>query len=412
MPDEDSHDKFHTFDREPNTGFAPSSDTTEHADLQHRIEADSEDDKPVTQSAQAPEPVAQSTPVAPNSEPLATPAAVSELPNAGPGMMVLQWLTYAFWGWTVLSLSGLILLVVNQLISKMNGDSGGSSEYWFGGGIAYLLAAVLVLFVIALICDVFYSRAEKRHARGTGTNVIMIIHAVIFALFGIGALIMSVFGIVSLLIGDSSDTSGVTSTVISGAIIAGLYGMTLLRTLRPRWIKGVARMYWLGMTVAIIIAVTLGVMGPAATARLQRQDAAIEQGLPGIAEAINDYASENSKLPASLRDVESTISNSGYDDDAKELLAKNLVRYTPGERITGSDTVDMFINGSNRSQLGGTVATAYTYELCVTYKTSDEYDSYDSNPYVPEGQKYPTSVETYGHKAGEVCYDLQTADTY
>ncbi|MBC7512088.1 hypothetical protein H7142_00290 [Candidatus Saccharibacteria bacterium] len=412
MPDENTPEKFHTFDQEPPTGPEDQTDTTEHADINHRLEADFEDESPLTkpeiteQQSSAIEPTpAVVSPV----QSAVQPVAAAELPPAGPGMMVLQWLTYAFWGWTVLSLSGLILLVVNQLMTKMDG-SGESGGYWFGGGIAYLLAAVLVLFVIALICDVFYSRAEKKHSRGSGTNVIMIIHAVIFALFGIGALIMSVFGIVSLLIGDSTDTSSVLSTVISGAIIAVLYGMTLLRTLQPRWIKAVAPMYWLGMTIAIVIAVTLGVVGPAANARLQRQDSVVEQGLPGVADAINDYVSKNAALPTTL----GAVTVPSYDEETKQLLRENLVKYTPGESIATSDVSDMFTINKNDDQFGrgGTVATAFVYKLCVTYKTNDDYDSYRSKPYIQEGQKYPTSLETYGHEAGDVCYELQTEDTY
>ncbi|MES2876244.1 MAG: DUF2304 domain-containing protein [Patescibacteria group bacterium] len=419
MSDEDANNRFNSFDREPPTSSTPQPDTTEHADLNHRLEADSSDEQPTTtqfgHASAQPTPAATpaieqpaAVPVTPVASAPVAPVAASELPHAGPGLMVLQWLTYAFWGWTVLSLSGLVLLVVNQLMTKIGSD-GASMGYWFGGGIAYLLAAVLVLFVIALICDIFYSRAEKKHARSSGTNVIMIIHAVIFALFGIGALIMSVFGVVSLMIADTTDAASTISTIISGAIIFVLYGLTLLRTLRPSFVKGVVPMYWGAMTLAIIVSVILGVVGPAATARLQSQDLAVEQGLPGVARAINDYTDENSKLPATLSDLDSSLSDSGYNEEANELIEKDSVRYTPGERIVGTEqNVAMFSPGS---QLGGTVATAYGYTLCVTYKAADDSGVYNSSPYTPEGQKYPTSIETYGHRAGEVCYDLQTADT-
>lgn len=398
MPDDDANANLHSIDREPATGEASSRDTTEHADLSHRLAADSADERPVVTDI----PVADRPDT---SQPAATPASavIEDLPHPGPGMMVLQWLVYALWGWTVLALSGLVILVVNQLLAK--NDNGVS--YWYGDGISYLLAAVIVLFIISLACDLFYARAERKHARTTGTNVIMIIHAVLFALFGIGALISSVFGGVRLLIGDTADTSGAVASILSGGIIFVLYGLTLLRTLRPRWIKGVVTVYWLLMATALVAGVVLGVMGPAAQARLRAQDAVIENALPSLAESINVHANETGTLPRGLNEL-TNLDQYGDGSDVKRLIDENLVQYKPGEKLPLATAQGMGTIKPGVDWQDGTVATIYHYQLCVDYKTaygtSDSSSSYRQN----KGQPYDTHISTYGHRAGNTCYDVQT----
>lgn len=318
-----------------------------------------------------------------------------ELPKPGPGLMVLQWLTYAFWGWTVLSLSGLILIVVAGLLNQHASD-------WIGG-IAYLLAAVIVLFVISLVTDVFYAKAEKRHARTSGTSVIMIIHAVLFALFAIGSLIAAVFGLVSLLISDTSGSTGPLTGIISGSIIAVIYGLTLLRTLRPRWIKSVVPMYWALMSLAVIVTVALAVIGPVAQAKLQNEDRVVEQGTPDIARAVNSYANRQAKLPRSLNDLTSVSA------DAKTLIDENNVTYTPGNKIESNAKKT---NVPTSTLMLQTPTPVFHYKLCVNYKAKDDTSS-DYASYRPDSsQLYPTTVSTYGHPAGHVCYDLQTDYIY
>lgn len=416
MPDEDTSATVNSFDREPSSGSAPAhqqADVSEHADLKHRLEAHPEHTQhgftnPVRQPA-------ESTVVPEPTQPLTSqPISSADLPHPGPGLLVLQWLTYALWGWTVLALSGLIILVVNQLLSSDDGYS----YFWSNSGIAYLLAAVIVLYVIALSCDVFYARAERKHARSNGTNVIMIIHAVLFALFGIGALISSVFGAVRLMIGDttnSTDTTGAVAGIISGAVIFIVYGLTLLRTLRPRWIKGVATTYWVAMTLLIIGFTIAGVVGPAAQARLKAEDEVIANALPGLAESINEQTTNTGSLPKSLDDV--IISdNYGRKDEIRKLIDEDLVKYTPGEKIGMTNDPNDFPESIGKSDFQITTAKPiYHYELCVEYKTSSGYgsDSYDSRYRDVNGQnKYDTSVSTYDHGKGETCYDVQTAYSY
>lgn len=374
----------------PDTNNVTVSDTTEHADLHHRIEADTHEVK--SGSSSTVNPVRDSSQI------------VSEsLPTASPGLMVLQWLVYAFWGWTMLALAGLILLV---LTTMFNQDTSSGSYSYMGGGVAYLLAAVIVLFIISLVTDIFYSRAERKHSRKGGTSVIMIIHAVLFALCAIGSLIAAVFGGVQLLIGSASETAGPLSAMIGWSVIALLYGATLLRVLRPKWLKGVVVMYWTVMTLASVTAVTLGVVGPAVQARLQAQDVVIEDGLPRLADAINEYAKDNGKLPDSLEDVKPSGTSSRMDNLTK-LINEDLVEYSKGEQLASSrsTSVSRLLEQDIRS------TAVFHYELCVDYATSDS-SGYADDFSLPQGQRYGTSISTYGHRAGNVCYDLQTDYSY
>lgn len=406
MPDQDADKTYHSFDREPSTG-RDSAGTTEHADLRHRLESDNQ-----LADAHEAQQTHQNPPIN-TAESTFVPAAVqpvehrAQLPKAGPGLLVLQWMVYALWGWTILALSMLILIIVDQMINTVGGSYGRS--YWFPGDqIAYPLAAAIVLFVIAMLCDIFYARADRRHSRSTGSNVIMIIHAVLFALLGIGALIIAVFGGVKLLIGDTMQGNGAEVNIVSGLIIFVLYAATLVRTLRPVGIKKVAGMYWVFMTIVLVVTVTLAIMGPAAFARLRAQDAVLEQGLPSLSDSINSFTTSNNRLPNSLNEL-TDLSEDVNDGAAKKLVEEKLVSYTPGEQLTSNVSArQLDLQRLGVDQLGGTIKPVFHYTLCVNYKTSDGYDggAYDSKP---SDQKYYVGVSTFGHKAGKVCYEAQTA---
>jgi len=322
-----------------------------------------------------------------------------------PGALVLQWLTYAFWGWTVLALAWLTAVSVGHFIDKPSTDYSGVSN------IAYSLAAVVVLFVIALICDVLYSRREPLHKTGAAT-VIMIIHAVLFALFGIGALIVAVFAVVSMLIGDSGDYDGSGSrltVLITGLLIAIVYAGTLLRTLRPLKLKYSALMYWVFMALVTGGVVVLGVVGPIVYAAQTSDDRLIERGLPSVSQAISEYAEEKQALPKSLDDIKGEVKG-----DAATLLNRNMVEYKPGETKTepeiraqdlGTQTND------NQTSIAPIAPPDYkgkwfTYELCVTYKAEKDVDAV--KPLYLEADYRSVSPNTYAHDAGRVCYKLQT----
>lgn len=317
-------------------------------------------------------------PVAPPpAAPLASPTPAAS-PNTA-GIMILQWLTYAFWGWTVLSLSILTAIVIANFINASNA----------GGSTPYAIAAVLVLLPISLVCDYFYSRREPAHKTGAAT-VIMVIHAVIFALFGIGALICAVFGLVQL--GTSSnDPKNTYVLLFSSLIIAVIYGATFLRTLNPGSSNWLRRAFTIVMAGTVILMTILGFVGPVAQERLTRDDRLINTNLYSVQSGISNYLSENGKLPSTLDQI--TVRG-----DAETLIERKLVEYKPNtKRATSSESTSRLDSGRG---------ITYFYELCVTYAKADsDGDSYTEKLGNEGG--YADYLSTSGHPAGRVCYKLK-----
>jgi hypothetical protein len=337
---------------------------------------------------------------------------VSETPieqsvaKVNPGMLVLQWLVYAFWGWTVLAVSWLAAMVVTFLF-----DVDGIGDA-LGEPVAYALASTLVLFGISLASDIFYSKREPLHKTGA-TTVIMVIHAVLFALFGIGWLIAAVFGGVQLLIGEADSTNDALSLIVTAILVCVVYGVTLLRTLRPVAHTVLPRLYWIFMGIVVTALLIAAAVGPAARVRLAKADEQLEQGLPTLSAAINTYTTKEDKLPTSLDNVKSDLRG-----DARAIVDANKVKYTPKEKLVDTsvgarETVlddDRSVGIAPIIQDGNSI---YHYELCVTYATESDYykDGGDIRPAIGR-EGYDTSPDTYSHPDGEVCYDLQTGYGY
>lgn len=309
--------------------------------------------------------------------------------------LILQWLTYAFWGWAVLSLSVLTGLVIfNFLKGSDNGDS-----------TPYAIAAVIVLLPISVLCDYLYSKTEPYRKTGAA-QVIMVIHAVIFALFGIGALIIAVFSLVRLAT-SSGDATSTLSALYTAIIIALIYGITFVRTLNPvrgNWIK---KVYTTAMIVVVGIITVLGFIGPVASARLIRDDKLIEQNLPNLSQSISNYAQSNNKLPTSLNELQLT-------GDTRQLTVRNLVKYTANTKPSiENNTISsrpvpaiyppQSINGKQ-----------FFYTLCVTYKKAKQTDPSFQKPMLEASPNsgYIQYVDSFMHPSGNVCYKLIAGNSY
>ena len=185
-----------------------------------------ESEEPADEHEAEPTTIVVSTPVVlpPSaSDAAATPAphpdaADPENRHPGGGVLVLQWLTYAFWFWFSISLSWLAGVVINFYIT------GGSNGYGYNEALAYPLASVLTLLVIALVTDKLYTKHEP--ARKTGAaNVIMLLHVVPFILVGIGSLVVAIFSLISMVLNNDSAYSS------DGPIQAMLVAFVLLTLL-------------------------------------------------------------------------------------------------------------------------------------------------------------------------------------
>jgi hypothetical protein len=300
------------------------------------------------------------------------------------GLIILQWLTYAFWGWTVLALSILTAMVIANFINDTE----------LGGFTPYGIAAILVLLPISYICDHFYSKKEPQKKAGVEV-LVMVIHAVIFALFGIGSLIFAVFSVVQLFT-NSGGSSAAQASLYTSLIIAFYYGITFLRTLNPSFIPWIRRFYRIIMPISIGIIAILGIVGPMAQERNTRDDRLMMSELPSVQSSINNYARANDELPTNLEAL--TLSG-----DSKQLVDRKLVTYKPQ---AATITPASILGDSDI-----TPRATYRYELCVTYKKeSKDYGKYSSYDNTYEEDGYASYLSVYSHPAGEVCYKLKTSE--
>lgn len=327
-----------------------------------------------------PQPVAPASPMVAPTDPL-----IGKHQPTSAGTLILQWLTYAFWGWTVLALSSLTVSILTSFF--LDTETG---EFT-----AYIIAAVLVLLPVAFVCDLFYSRKEP--AKKTGPALaIMVIHAVIFAFIAIGSLITAVFMIVSMLI-STGGTEEKTVALVSALIVFIYYLLTFVRILNPTKIKHLAKVFRIGMLGTVGIIIVLGIVGPVAKERSLRDDRLIDNNLSSLARVIKSYTEDNGKLPDSL----SLLS---LDGDVKTLVTNNLVEYKP-------NTSDALFNGQTYTAYGTSTYSGskeYYYELCVTYrKETTDYGNRYTTEYDDET---PTTPYTYEHPSGYYCYKLKAID--
>lgn len=313
-------------------------------------------------------------------------------PETNAGLIVLQWLTYAFWGWTVLALSVLTTTVISSFIA--DSDTGGFMPYG--------IAAVLVLLPISYVCDSFYSKHEPAKKQGAEIWV-MVFHAVIFALFAIGALISAVISVV-LLITSSSDTTGALVALVSSLIIAAYYALTFLRTLNPAATRWLQKSYKMMMIVSVGVIALLGIVGPMAKERATQGDRLVVAELPALSTAIENYAQKHQELPADLAQLD-------LRGDTQKLVDKNLVEYkaeSEASAPSAGSSSGVRVTGPT-AYLDDTSAEfpIYRYQLCTTYTAeSDDYAPYSSDSRLDD-DGYADYLSVYSHPAGKICYKLK-----
>ncbi|MFZ1250160.1 MAG: hypothetical protein WAR37_01805 [Candidatus Microsaccharimonas sp.] len=321
-------------------------------------------------SPTVPEPIV--TPTAPTQQPLATPPAKPQPSSAG--VIILEWLSYAFWGWLIIGIIWLLsVILTNAIVGTAVNDV-----------VPYAIAASVVLLPLAFITDLFYRKREPARKVGAAM-VIMVIHAVIFALLAISALIVSVFTGINFVI-NSVDPGDITAVVILVSVAAFiLYAAAFLRTLNPfKKIKG-SLIYAISMLTITVLLLVFAVVGPVMTTLATRKDRQIEAALPTVSYAIQNYVSENDALPTNLSDI------TPRSDSAEKVIKDGWIEYKPeGMQVSFNENLTSY----------------YRYQLCVNYdresKESGGYYSYNDN------SGYTTSLDAAPHSAGKVCYKVRT----
>ena len=388
-------------------------------DADHLLEPDSDVPAPsVTEPA-----------VPAKQESVATPPTPPEPEKKGQGssggVLVLQWLTYAFWFWCGISVSWLAGVVINFFVA------GNTGSYEWGSVLAYPLASVVIMLGIALVTDFFYAKHEPEKKLG-GANVIMLLHVVPFVLIAIGALVTIVFALLNMLLNSDpiASTDGPLQVMLVALVVAVLLGLAATRAFfgsKPR-VRLLARAAFIVVAVGFIVA---GVAGPALEAVRTKDDRLIEQALPSLSSDIRDYVNEHNKLPAALSDV--TYDESSYSAGAvQKLIDSKLVTYKANTLPSSNSS---YSPSDIRTQLCVDSPTAgvcspdstnsdtkrFYYQLCTTYKAEkkDRYNYSERNAYT-KGDSVGTALDyrynyvssISAHPAGDVCYNLYADSGY
>lgn len=348
-------------------------------------------------------------------------------PNTS-GALVLQWLSYAFWFWFSVSMSWLAAVVINYYIA-------GNPDYNWSDMLAYPLASVIIMLIIALVTDMFYAKHEPVKKAG-GANVIMLLHVVPFILIGIGALVTIVFSLIRMLLNSdpAATYDGPIKVMIVAAIVVVLFGLAAVRALYGGSKTKLRLAAWGVFTLFAVGFIIAGIAGPAAESLRTKEDRLIEQALPSLSSDIREYTVTNSKLPASLTDV--TYDGSSIGDSVQKLIDSKLVTYKANTipSSTGNSyspeyplDKDVSVQGSVGSSVlypDSNTAKRFYYQLCTTYKyeKKDRYnytqdssnDAYTVGPGVGASSNYRYSYVTSisQHPAGEVCYNLYADGAY
>lgn len=292
--------------------------------------------------------------------------------HSTPGTLILQWLTYVFWGLTVLALSVLIFIVIFNLIS------GSYSE----NASLYALAAIIVLLPISLVCDFLYQKREPKKKVGAAA-AILAIHAVIFALCGIGVLVSGLFAAIRLATESTSaaQSNSEISWIVSAAIVTLLYAALFVRTLNPgKFTKWLPKTHAITMGVVIATFTVLAFTGPFATTLKDKDDRFIRDNIGTLSNSIENYTFNESKLPESL--------------EALAVRNKNLERLIEEKLVT--------------YKIDENQAPSFRYQLCAHYTgtyTGDTYDHYDFDTSSDGYYNYISFQD--GHTPGEHCYKLK-----
>ena len=222
--------------------------------------------------------------------------------------------------------------------------------------------------------------------------VVMVIHAVLFALFGIGMLISAVLIIVQLAISGLGESSEYQIAIIATLLLSTvLYALTFIRTLNPLPKLRIAKFYPIAMAAVVVLFIIGGFIGPVAQAQLAKVDTQTDKAVDDITSKVNEYVSTNSKLPESLNDL-------SLGSETADVVAAASITYKP--------------EGSATSGTRSLRTEELRYQLCANYnrdasgaRYESTYNRYDS------ADQYRSSADTYSHKSGNVCYKLKTSKT-
>lgn len=319
------------------------------------------DDTPVQETPHhAPQPVQ-----APHSAPVIKINAID---------IVWQFLCYSLWELTLLTVTGLLSTTLTYFFIAKTHD------YSFA---IYVFAVLICLLPVALVAEKFYAKREVMQKHGFSA-VVMVLNAVGVFLVTLGSLITIVVTLlVKLVNGNISKTDSIV--IMTAFIVLVLGAMLFARIINQPKLARVRRIFPTAVVAIAVITLILTIVGPIHYQTQTKADRMIDDGLPAINSALENYATGNNKLPSSLSALSSDSSASySLDPAAKQLISKNLVSY---ERrgVTG--------DSSDYNQV-------FAFQLCVTYTKPEGMPR--------SGELSETDLDSVNHPAGYVCYLLHS----
>jgi hypothetical protein len=280
--------------------------------------------------------------------------------------VLLQWLTYIFWFWTLFFSSLIISSVLGYYIAEE------SSTEW----IVYLAGPQILLYIAALITDKYYKKVETEKKTGFSA-VVMVVNAIIAIIISIGSFITASIALTTMLV-SVTDTDSSLITFVSSTVIGLLSLLFFLRIIHIKKLALIRKDYSVITGVVVFISIILIAVGPFVATIQRRADRLIEENYYSITGSIRTYVRENNQLPEQFSDVT-------FEDDAQKAIDTGRVTYKKGSK-----------NSDYYSS-----SPSYKYELCVDWdkEKNPDYDGYYSRT---------KSFTTSWHQAGVQCYEEDT----
>ena len=327
---------------------------------------------------------------------IATPTPVAtELPQKEPVVVVpnvavtsvLQWLTYSFWGWAVVTIGYLVALISSYTLNN-------SYESISPVTIPSAVAAAVILLVIAAVTVHFYSKRETEHKTGIAM-VLMVIHAVLFGLLAVGSLIVIAFGLIQLLVGSSSGVIGSQVAIITASTLFVTYVLILIRVVRP-YIFSKFRIVFKSIFVLLVAVLTvLAITGPVVQTIKTKNDRAVTTALVSLESSMQQFVTSEKRLPKDLNELlesDSTRASSSQTVPIADLVKDERITYSPNELVA-------------QTFLSSRTTKEYTYQLCGVFdyaaqdtRSSSSYYSYNKSTRVDAG-KYCQTLDATSYQS-------------
>jgi hypothetical protein len=167
-------------------------------------------------------------------------------------VLILQWLSYAFWGW----LTGALIWLINIATSAALSNNVITNTL-----LLCTLVAVAIMLPAAFITDLYYRKHEAPKKTGAAA-VILTIHAVIYTLIAISALNMAISTGIDMLIngaGGNNSQEGIIATIAT----IFLYGTLSVRIIGVAKFKRIGKIYaytMLALSIGIALASAIGTL--------------------------------------------------------------------------------------------------------------------------------------------------------